>query len=70
MTIQLDSTKISTVVTCTRCPWWHGFADCDEQGWRVGASHEERAHADGESLNAREALRLRATRRAAREMTS
>jgi hypothetical protein len=52
--IRLDSTQISTVVTCTRCPWWHGFADSRAQGWRVGARHEERAHPDSD--NARAAL--------------
>lgn len=44
MTIKLDSTQISTVVCCTLCPWWRGFADTREQGWIVGARHEERAH--------------------------
>lgn len=42
--ITLDSTQISTVVTCTVCPWWFGFADSRDEGWRVGAQHEERAH--------------------------
>lgn len=54
MTIKLDSTQISTVVMCTRCPWWHGFADSRKEGWRVGARHEERAHPDSD--NARAAL--------------
>jgi hypothetical protein len=60
MTIKLDSTQISTVVTCTRCPWWHGFADSRTEGWRVGARHEERAHPDTD--NARDALTARARR--------
>lgn len=44
MTIKLDSTRYSTVVTCDNCPWWFGFADSKAEGWRVGARHEERAH--------------------------
>jgi hypothetical protein len=60
--IRLDSTQISTVVTCTRCPWWHGFADTRGEGWRVGARHEERAHPGDEQ--ARNALRMRESRHA------
>lgn len=44
MPIELDSTRISTVVTCTDCPWWYGFADSKREGWQVGARHEQRAH--------------------------
>ncbi|MCC2034213.1 hypothetical protein [Microbacterium allomyrinae] len=44
MTIKLDATNYSVVVTCTKCPWWYGFADHKAGGWRVGARHEERAH--------------------------
>lgn len=44
MTISLDSTRYSVVVTCSSCPWWYGFADSKAEGWRVGARHEERAH--------------------------
>jgi hypothetical protein len=55
MTIKLDSTQISTVVTCTVCPWWRGFADSRADGWRVGGRHEERAH-KGDRGNARDAL--------------
>lgn len=58
--IKLDSTKISTVVTCTRCPWWHGFADSRTEGWRVGGRHELRAHP--EQAQARDALRKRESR--------
>lgn len=58
--IRLDSTQISTVVMCSRCPWWHGFADSRTEGWRVGARHEERAHPDSD--NAREALAKRVAR--------
>lgn len=63
MTIRLDATQISTVVLCTRCPWWHGFADSRAEGWRVGARHEERAHP--ETDNARDAIATR--RRRARQ---
>lgn len=53
--IELDSTKISTVVTCTNCPGiWFGYADSKRDGWRVGAAHEERAHPEIEQ--ARHAL--------------
>lgn len=44
MTIKLDSTRISTVVLCTQCPWWRGFADNKGDGWKVGARHEESIH--------------------------
>jgi hypothetical protein len=60
MTIKLDSTQISVVVMCTRCPWWHGFADSRTEGWRVGARHEQRAHPDTD--NARDALSARVRR--------
>lgn len=59
--IKLDSTRISTVVMCTACPWWHGFADTRGEGWRVGARHEERAH-PGESTQARDTARKRKKR--------
>ncbi|GAA4178961.1 hypothetical protein [Gryllotalpicola koreensis] len=42
--IKLDSTQISTVVLCTECPWWHGFADTKDEGWKVGARHEQAIH--------------------------
>lgn len=46
MTISLDSTRYSTVVTCSSCPWWYGFADSKAEGRVVGARHEQRAHPD------------------------
>jgi hypothetical protein len=53
MTISLDSTQISTVVLCDRCPWWRGFADSRDEGWTVGAGHEQRAHPqDDQARNA------------------
>lgn len=64
MTITLDSTKISTVVRCTDCPWWAAFADSALEGRRVGAAHEQRAHRQNEQ--ARDALRKMETRRAER----
>jgi len=63
MTIKLDSTQISTVVLCDQCPWWRGFADSRDEGWRVGARHEERMHPG--QHNAREALRMHLKRHAA-----
>lgn len=42
--IKLDSTQISTVVLCTDCPFWFGFATDRKDGWRVGRGHELRAH--------------------------
>lgn len=62
MTIRLDSTQISTVVMCSDCPWWYGFADSRDEGWRVGARHELRAHP--ETKQARETLRKRESRHA------
>lgn len=42
--IKLDSTRISVVVTCTGCPWWHGFALDKIEGWTVGSRHQQRQH--------------------------
>lgn len=42
--IKLDSTRVSVVVTCTGCPWWHGFALDKIEGWKVGAGHQTRSH--------------------------
>ena len=44
MTIKLDSTQISTVVSCTDCPWWRAFAFSKLQGWETGARHEKAVH--------------------------
>lgn len=46
MTIKLDSTRVSTVVKCSACPWWSAFADNKTEGWKVGARHEAQAHPD------------------------
>lgn len=43
--ITLDSTKSSTVVLCSRCPGFAELAADKAEGWRIGAAHEERAHA-------------------------
>lgn len=51
MTIRVDSTTISTVVTCTQCPFWYAFRWTRAEGWEAGAAHESRMHPD--SLNAR-----------------
>ena len=42
--IKLDSTKVSTVVTCTECPYWYAFAFSRKEGWERGRGHEKRAH--------------------------
>jgi hypothetical protein len=60
MTIKLDSTQISTVVLCTECPWWRGFADTRTEGWKVGARHEQGAH--GRMGNAGDAVNAAGTR--------
>ncbi|EQM75927.1 MULTISPECIES: hypothetical protein [Microbacterium] len=44
--ISLDSTPVSTVVLCSRCPGYADLADSRTEGWRIGARHEERAHPD------------------------
>ncbi|RZU64601.1 hypothetical protein EV379_0904 [Microterricola gilva] len=44
MTIKLDSTRISTVVKCSECPWWAAFADSKLEGWTVGARHDSLVH--------------------------
>lgn len=55
MTIRVDSTKISSVVKCSLCPWWSGFADSRAQGWAVGARHEANTHR-GDTYQARDAM--------------
>lgn len=62
MTIKLDSTRHSTVVTCTACPHWFGFATDKIDGWRVGAGHEQAIHPELEQ--ARKALDAATRRRA------
>lgn len=42
--IKLDRTRISVVVTCTDCPWWHGFGLDDTEAWATGKRHQERHH--------------------------
>jgi hypothetical protein len=49
--IALDSTRSSTVVTCTRCPWWAGAGDSRAQGRLIGAAHERRAHPGDDQAN-------------------
>lgn len=44
MTLDVDSTQHSTVVTCTKCPWWFAFADSRQNGWDIAARHESRVH--------------------------
>lgn len=55
MTIELDSTRYSTVVVCTACGYTD-LADSPREGWAKGAAHEERAHR--ELVQAREAARM------------
>lgn len=63
MTIRLDSTKISVVVKCTLCPFWSAFADTKDEGWGIGAAHEERAHPELEQArHARDEHRSKARR--------
>lgn len=44
MTMKVDATGISAVVTCTLCPYWFGFGFDRDHGWRVARDHEQRAH--------------------------
>lgn len=44
MTMRLDCTRVSVVVTCTLCPFWSAFADGKREGWETAARHEERVH--------------------------
>ncbi len=55
MTIELDTTRHSTVVVCTICGYCD-LADSPREGWVKGAGHEERAHR--ELVQAREAARM------------
>jgi hypothetical protein len=55
VTIELDSTQHSTVVTCTECGAVD-LADSPREGWAMGARHEERAHP--ELTQARDAARM------------
>lgn len=44
MSIHLDKSPNSVVLTCTECPWWHGFAfDAVDADLR-GANHEATVH--------------------------
>lgn len=63
MTIKLDSTHYSTVVTCSDCPWWYGFADSKSEGWSVGARHEQRAHPERDQARNAHDQRLSRARR-------
>jgi len=55
VTIELDSTHYSTVITCTECGAID-LADSPREGWAMGASHEAVAHP--ELVQAREAARM------------
>lgn len=44
MSIELDATRYSVVVTCTDCAPFYRLASSKREGWRIGADHEERAH--------------------------
>ena len=48
MTIKLDYTSHSVVVTCSACPWWHGFGFDRAHGWAVGANHEAAVHPESD----------------------
>ena len=63
MTIRLDSTRVSVVVTCTLCPWWSAFAFTKEEGWAAAGTHEEQVHPDlQQARNAGNMNRSRALR--------
>jgi len=55
VTIELDSTRYTTVVTCTACGAVD-LADSPREGWAKGASHEAIAHPELEQ--ARDAARM------------
>lgn len=42
--LTVDSSPISTVVTCTYCPYWHAFTWTRGDGWVSAAAHEARVH--------------------------
>jgi hypothetical protein len=44
--IRIDSTTISTVVTCTRCPYWYAFTWSRGEGWDAAGRHEGIVHPD------------------------
>jgi hypothetical protein len=44
MTLDVDSTEHSTLVTCSRCPSWWAFGDSRQNGWEIAARHEKRVH--------------------------
>jgi hypothetical protein len=44
MAYLVDSSTISTVVRCTRCPYWHAFTWTRGDGWDAAARHESIVH--------------------------
>lgn len=57
--IRLDSTKISTVVKCSQCPWFSQLADSKAQGWAMGARHEATVHTDQKQARAADRMTRR-----------
>lgn len=66
MTIRLDVSDITVVVTCTRCPWWSAIRFGGyEQGHECAAAHERLLH-EQETEQARKAYRRWRARHAAK----
>lgn len=49
MGFQVDSSTISTVVRCTRCPYWHAFTWTRAEGWAAAARHESLVHPEDQT---------------------
>ena len=44
MTIKLDVSASSVVITCTDCPYWYSFRFDRLAGYRAGEAHAVRVH--------------------------
>jgi RNase P subunit RPR2 len=55
VTIRLDATAHTVVVTCSLCGWWQTIRMSKADGWAAGAAHDTSVH-PGASRNAVQAL--------------
>lgn len=60
MTIAVDSTRYSHVVTCSQCPGFSKLGSSASGAWQLGAVHEAVAHPT--ATQARDALSARNAR--------
>jgi hypothetical protein len=63
VTIRLDATAHTVVVTCSLCGWWQTIRMSKADGWAAGAAHDASVHpgASGNAVQALAQLRRRST---------